>query len=402
MSATDQPRTSSGTVIRLVGGTLGFLLAGGAAIWCVDYSGLTSNIEPGPVESIIVATVHDSGSPVDPANLGALRVETGVPDFALSAPAPLTLAMTVQASGAAAEEGLIQPFFLIGGRLVEYLSECGNVAPSLLGFEDLDVESQSAALAAVEEQMARVQSFDSFSELEVSSRAVRDLAAGMTYATVPLPLADSAAQWDQSMPDDARTVPTESEETPRPSTQSFTGIEWSQSCTVTEGVSTAETWGSRLDLPSAGVAVPYAWGQSDAAPTEGGIPGVPVEVESSLGWERNSVDFDLLLTAEESTTRALLSENERADSLEAKGLVNKDSPQYLMGEAQVGIGESKVVDGVYYLSPGRFSLRFATTFYSATQDMALFASGALFGLAATLLIAVVKTLVRLYIRAPKP
>lgn len=392
------PRRSM--LVRVFGGIVVALSASTAAVLCVNYAGLTSNVDRAVVESIIVATFHDD-DPIEGSGVAAVRVETSVPDIVLSDPSPMTLSISAKASGSAVDAGEVAPSLLIGGRLVQFLDGCDNSGMSTAKtFEDLDSAGQDAALAAVEEQMARVQGFSVRPDVEISSRTVRDVAAGMTFVEVALDYFDDS-EWQQGIPDAARSVTSESGESPRPATQTFTGHEWRQRCSVSADIVRSEMWGVRVDVPSVGIALPEAWGMGYEPTAEGIATGIPVEAQSTLAWLR-APNLIRVSVAEEETFESGVSENQRAESLSAKGLVNADSPQYLMGQDQVGLVQSEVADDVYYLSAGRFSLQYSTAFYFATKDFALVVSGALFGLTATVLIALAKTVVRAYLRSPKP
>lgn len=372
---------------------------GGLAIWCgvnlAFYSQVLTTAAPADVESVATAQFLNSGSGLADGYVSAVQAELSGTDFDITGEDTIRIRLVLRLSGSYSADAAPKPRFILGGRLADAVENCDGVTISRRSFNDLD-EGQSAVTSSIEAQLNSLRSIREVSETEATDAAVLRRAGEMRYISLEPDTAESSS-WDQSTPDELRTLPIDSPDRLPPSESDFSGVQWAVDCEANSTLIKKTEWGSRLDLPSLGIALPVSWRTNlPLAGDQFPVPGVAVEALSTLTWRVGDLGYDAVSTTETGTSlsNSWWTETERSGSL-------KTTTALTAGTLDTPWATITADDHFVYAGGDRFSIRYSTAFYRSASVLALFAAGALFSLAATMLIAVLKTLARLRWRSPK-
>lgn len=383
------------TSVRVLGASLICVFAIGTGVALAAYSQATNSVEPYDLESIMVASFTAPG-PTEDAVVRGARATADVTGFDPSDPGVMRLELRSQLSADQLDGSAV---FLLGGAVAGAVSACTGVTVTTFDFEDLDPEHQSSVLAAIESQLLDIQELKDLPADQLTNSAIRHQAHAMDYLQISAPVS-SDATWTQDIPDGLRSLPVASNRSSPPVQQQFSGSEAAVFCELDPRIVHTTIWGARLELPSIGVALPDAW-KAAAPPPEvesTATAGIAIEAKTTV-TSKTTAEMDPLFIAEGASQQSLRTESERGDTIQATG-VGAQEPA-LSDFAESASGRSKVAADVTYLGSHRFSERFTNTFYRTTKEVALFTSGALFGLAATMTLALGKTAMRAIWRAPK-
>ncbi len=393
------------TIVRIIGATSIMAVAVGSGLLLAGYSQSFANAGPAEVESVIVASVRvASASPTggqERLTIDALRATSNASGLDIAEDGPFELDLTVQASGEKLVADRLTTAFVIGGTVASHIEHCGGLSVVAVDFDALEVEQQEAVLVSIEDQLVKLETLRGSRRDDQTSDAIRARAHQMRY--VVLSGTAHTATWQQQIADRLRTVPLDSNTSPGAATQDYAGVQWDASCRIGTGLLTSPVWGRRFELPGIGLAAPIEWGTAAARQTDTveGAAGIALETESSLAWRSSSADFDRGYSVEGKVESSFSDETVQSLSVQAIGALTADSVA-LLSDGGTADRASQVTSHVTHLAPVRYSLRFTSGPFRETRELALFLSGAVFGLAATLLIALIKTFVRIRVlRAPK-
>jgi len=384
--------------LRLAGASI----LGGLAIWCgvnlAFYSQVLTTATPADVESVATAQFLNGEIDLATGYVSAVQAEMSGSDFDITGEDTIRIRLVLRLSGSYPANAAPGPRFIFGGRLADAVESCDGAALSRPSFNDLD-EGQSVVTSSIKAQLNSLRSLREVSETEATDAAVLRRAGEMRYISLQPDTAESSS-WDQSTPDELRTLPIDSPDRLPPAESNFSGVEWAVDCEANSTLIKKTEWGSRLDLPSLGIGLPVSW-RTHLPP--GGdqfpVPGVAVEALSTLTWRVGDLGYDAVSTTEtgSSLSNSWWTETERSGSLKITTALTAEDA----GTLGTPWAATTADDHFAYAGGDRFSVRYSTAFYRSASVLALFAAGALFSLAATMLIAVLKTLARLWWRSPK-